>query len=342
MDLSDIDYELPPSAIAQTPADPRDSARLLIDRGDSEPGHLTVRDLPGELREGDLLVLNETKVLPARMELRRASGGRVEILLLEPLDDDRRRWSALVRPGRKMRRGEELWADDRPVVAIDGRGGDEATFHVALIGDDPDAVIHSVGTLPLPPYITVTPDDQSRYQTVYAKTEGSAAAPTAGLHFTHELLDRIAAKGVEIGRVELVVGLDTFKPVTAPDPRNHPIHSESYRVPESVMEACRRAERVVAVGTTVTRALETAAASGRLSGRSNLLISRGHEWRVVDVLMTNFHMPRTSLLMLIEAFVGPRWRRLYESALGEGYRFLSFGDAMLLDRHAIADSNGRN
>lgn len=340
MELADIDYELPMSAVAQTPAEPRDSARLLVDRGAADPDHSVVRDLPEHLREGDLLVLNETKVLPARLELNRASGGRVEVLLLESHDDERRSWTALVRPGRKMNRGEVLWADGRPVVEVEGRGDDGGTFRVAVLGEDPDLVIHSVGRLPLPPYITEKPADESRYQTVYAVTEGSAAAPTAGLHFTHELLGRIEASGVGIARVELTVGLDTFRPVTTPDPREHPIHTESYRVPEATMDACRSARRVVAVGTTVTRALESAASSGRLAGRSNLLISRGHDWRVVDVLMTNFHMPRTSLLLLVDAFVGARWRRLYEVALHERYRFLSFGDAMLLDRGLANPSDG--
>lgn len=334
MDLADIDYDLPESAVGQVPAEPRDSARLLLDRGVRSPGHARVRDLPRELREGDLLVLNETKVLPARLELARTSGGQVEVLLLEPLDRSRRTWTALVRPGRKMRTGEELWSDDRPVVVVEGRGDVEGTFRVTVLGDDPDVTIRSTGSLPLPPYITSRPADDSRYQTVYAASEGSAAAPTAGLHFTHRLLREIADAGVTIAHVDLVVGIDTFKPVTVADPTRHPIHTESYRVPEQVMESCRTASRVVAVGTTVTRALETAAATGNLCGRSDLLISRGHQWRIVDLLMTNFHMPRTSLLLLVDAFVGPRWRALYESALAEGYRFLSFGDAMLLDRRA--------
>jgi S-adenosylmethionine:tRNA ribosyltransferase-isomerase len=188
--------------------------------------------------------------------------------------------------------------------------------------------------VPLPPYIHTRLDDPERYQTVYATEPGSAAAPTAGLHLTTRLLDTIRANGTPVVVVELAVGLDTFQPVSAADPRDHHMHSERYRVPEATWSACAAAERVVAVGTTTVRALESAAASGRLEGRTELFLHRGREFRVVDVLLTNFHLPRTTLLMMIDAFIGPRWRTLYDTALAEGYRFLSFGDAMLLDRHA--------
>jgi S-adenosylmethionine:tRNA ribosyltransferase-isomerase len=186
--------------------------------------------------------------------------------------------------------------------------------------------------MPLPPYISAWLHRQERYQTVYANEPASAAAPTAGLHFTPELLASLAARGIETAKVELVVGLDTFKPVSADDPRNHQIHSERYRVPAATAAACAAARRVVAVGTTSVRALESAATLGVAEGRSRLFIHRPYEWKTVDVLMTNFHLPRTTLLMMIDAFVGSRWRTLYEEALREGYRFLSFGDAMLLDR----------
>lgn len=335
--LADFDYELPEERIAQTPADPRDSAQLLIDQGAADPLHRHVRDLAEFLRPGDLLVVNDSKVIPARLRLHRGSGGAAEVLLLEPVggsDGDRRVWEALVRPGKKLKIGEQLFTDDgAALVEIGARTAAGDTFHVTLLGDgDPLDLLAGHGDMPLPPYITTPLTDLGRYQTVYASEPGSAAAPTAGLHFTPELLARIEAAGVSLARVELVVGLDTFQPMSAPNPLDHQIHSERYRVSAEVLDACRAAKRVVAVGTTATRALESAATFDRLDGRTRLFIHRGYDWKLVDVLMTNFHLPRTTLLMMIDAFVGPRWRRLYEDALAGDYRFLSFGDAMLLDR----------
>ncbi len=335
--LADFNYELPEERIAQTPADPRDSAQLLIDQGAADPLHRHVRDLAEFLRPGDLLVVNDSKVIPARLRLHRGSGGAAEVLLLEPVggsDGDRRVWEALVRPGKKLKIGEQLFTDDgAALVEIGARTAAGDTFHVTLLGDgDPLDLLAGHGDMPLPPYITTPLTDLGRYQTVYASEPGSAAAPTAGLHFTPELLARIEAAGVSLARVELVVGLDTFQPMSAPNPLDHQIHSERYRVSAEVLDACRAAKRVVAVGTTATRALESAATFDRLDGRTRLFIHRGYDWKLVDVLMTNFHLPRTTLLMMIDAFVGPRWRRLYEDALAGDYRFLSFGDAMLLDR----------
>jgi len=335
VELADFDYDLPDERIAQVPVEPRDSARLLVDRGAAEPDHRLVRDLPDILRPGDLLVLNETRVIPARLRLRRASGGAAEVLLLEPLDAQRRSWEALVRPGGKLRLGEELLAGDVALVAMGERTAAGDTFRVELIGDDdPLELLDRHGEMPLPPYIGARLDDPDRYQTVFAREPGSAAAPTAGLHFTAELFERLAASGVTTATVELVVGLDTFQPISTENPLDHPMHTERYRVPATTWAACRDAGRVVAVGTTAVRALESAAARGELSGRTDLFIHRGFDWQVVDVLMTNFHLPTTTLLMMIDAFVGERWRRLYETALAGDYRFLSFGDAMLLDRHA--------
>ena len=336
MRLSDFDYELPPARIAQAPIEPRDAARLLVDRGHDPPQHRHVRDLAGLLRSGDLLVLNDTKVIPARLALHRATGGAAEVLMLEPLDGERRVWEALVRPARKLKPGETLFATDgSPVVEIGERTDTGDTFTVTLAGSvDSLDVLAEHGQMPLPPYITERLRDPDRYQTVYARDPGSAAAPTAGLHFTQRLLDEIAAGGIEIARVELVVGLDTFRPIAADDPSAHRMHSERYRVSEETMQRCRAAARVVAVGTTTVRALESAASRGELDGRTDIFIHRGYEWQVVDLLMTNFHLPRTTLLMMIDAFVGERWRRLYAEALAHDYRFLSFGDAMLLDRHA--------
>jgi S-adenosylmethionine:tRNA ribosyltransferase-isomerase len=335
MRLADFDYDLPDELIAQSPVEPRDSARLLVDQGESEPLHHRVSDLPDHLRPGDLLVVNDTKVIPARLRLQRSSGGVVEVLLLEPRDSQRRTWEALVRPARKLREGERLLTSNGTELVEIGRrttAGD--TTEVTILGEaDVLATLAEFGEMPLPPYITAPLGDRDRYQTVYAAQPASAAAPTAGLHFTPALLDRVATMGIEIARVELVVGLDTFKPVSEDDPRHHQIHSERYRVEADVLERCRAAERVVAVGTTSVRALESAAALGALEGRTTLFIHRPYDWQIVDAMMTNFHMPRTTLLMMIDAFVGARWRRLYRTAIDESYRFLSFGDAMLLDRH---------
>jgi S-adenosylmethionine:tRNA ribosyltransferase-isomerase len=333
--IADFDYELPDDRIAQMPIEPRDAARLLVDRGSDAPEHRHVRDLPDLLREGDLLVLNETRVIPARLRLRRSTGGAAEVLLLEPWDNDRRTWEALVRPGGKLAVGEMLLTDGVVLVRMGERTPAGDTFWVELVGDDdPVALLDRHGEMPLPPYISGRLDDPERYQTVFAREPGSAAAPTAGLHFTPDVFDRLAARGISSATVELVVGLDTFQPISTDDPLDHPMHTERYRVPPETMAACRDAERVVAVGTTAVRALESAARSGELAGRTDLFIHRGFDWQVVDVMMTNFHLPKTTLLMMIDAFVGPRWRTLYDAALAGDYRFLSFGDAMLLDRHA--------
>lgn len=331
--ISDFDYELPEDRIAQTPIEPRDAARLLVDAGDHLL-HRHVRDITDHLRPGDVLVVNDTRVIPARLRLRRASGGSVEVLLLEAGDESV--WSALVKPAAKLRQEEVLLDHDgSPVATFIGRRSDGDTFDVRLHDDGrPMELLDRIGEMPLPPYITSNAGATERYQTVYSRRPASAAAPTAGLHFTSDLLRRIEAMGVVIARVELVVGLDTFRPIGTDDPVKHPMHSELYSVPDATLDAIQRASRVVAVGTTAVRALESAQTFGRTSGRTNLFIHRGYEWKVVDVMMTNFHMPRTTLLMMIDAFIGPSWRMIYHEALDRGYRFLSFGDAMLLDRHA--------
>ena len=336
MRLADFDYDLPRARIAQVPIEPRDSARLLVDQGSSAPLHHRVSDLPLHLHDGDLLVVNDTRVIPARLRLQRASGGAAEVLLLEPLDAQRRTWEAMVRPARKLRRGELLYtADGTALVEIGDRtpAGDTMQITIAAAGD-PLTAVQRFGEMPLPPYIGAKLENPERYQTVYASEPASAAAPTAGLHLTDALLQQLAAQGVQTARVDLVVGLDTFKPVSVDDPRDHQIHSERYQVPAETHALCREARRVVAVGTTSVRALESAATFGLPEGRTRLFIHRPYDWKVVDVMMTNFHLPKTTLLLMIDAFVGDRWRRLYDEALRAEYRFLSFGDAMLLDRRA--------
>ena len=332
-------YELPGRAIAQTPIEPRDAARLLVDRGaDVEPEHRTVRDLPDLLRAGDLLVVNESRVLPARLRLRKATGGAVEILLLEdegtsgpdPSGKQGDTWTALVRPGRRLPPGTKVAAGD--LVVTIGERLEGGTRRVVLEADDLAAALVAHGEVPLPPYITTPLADPERYQTVYAALPGSIAAPTAGLHLTGAVLDACRARGVEVATVDLHVGLDMFRPVTAERIEDHEVHAERYVVPTATLDAIERASRVVAVGTTTVRALESAATFGEPSGRTRLLIHGDYRWKVVDALLTNFHLPSSTLLLLVESFVGPRWRDLYATALREGYHFLSFGDAMFLEK----------
>jgi S-adenosylmethionine:tRNA ribosyltransferase-isomerase len=357
------DYGLPEAAIAQLPVEPRSAARLLVSGRVSDSGaieHASVADLPGLLRPGDVVVVNDTRVLAARLGLVKATGGEAEVLLLEPIDPDRSTWEALVRPGRRLPPGTLLYEQHPsglrsvqpapeeheppggttrgdPVVEVGkplpGTGEDDSRRSVRLI--DP-TVIERLGLMPLPPYIHRRLDDPERYQTVYSADldpgDRSAAAPTAGLHFTPELLEACRQAGAKVVTVDLAIGLDTFRPITTPTPAEHVIHRERYRVPAATMEACAEAPRVVAVGTTVVRALESAASTGRRSGRTDLFIYGDYRFRVVDLLVTNFHLPRSSLLLMVEAFCGPEWRQLYAAALAEGYRFLSFGDAMVVGR----------
>ncbi len=338
----DLDYDLPPRSIAQVPLPERDRARLLVD-GDGVVAHRRVSDLPELLGPGDVVVVNDTRVLPARLRLRRATGGAVEVLLLHERDDGD--WEALVRPSRRLRNGETVVPDPGRTGADtdvkDGRVGVEIlddlgegrrVVRVHTDGRPLFDVLDDIGAVPLPPYITAEISDPEQYQTVYARSPASAAAPTAGLHFTDELLDRVRGAGAEIVAVELAVGLDTFRPITADRIADHQIHTERYRVPADAQRALSHARRVVAVGTTVVRCLETWAATGEASGDSSLFIRRPYQWRVVDALLTNFHLPRSTLLCLLDAFIGPRWRTLYAAALEHKYRFLSFGDAMLVTR----------
>jgi S-adenosylmethionine:tRNA ribosyltransferase-isomerase len=312
MKTSELDYDLPPELIAQRPLERRDDSRLLVaDRASGEVTHRRFRDLRSVLPEGALVVVNDTRVIPARLRVRRETGGEAEVLLLEPAGDDL--WEALARPTRRLRAGARL----SPVELVTHLGG--GRWLVRLEG--PPA-----GETPLPPYITEPLADAERYQTVYADESGSAAAPTAGLHFTPELL-----AGLDVERVTLHVGLDTFRPVTVEDLADHEIHSERYRVEPAAWRRIREAEHVVAVGTTTVRVLESLARDAPLEGRTSLFVTPGFEFRRVNALVTNFHLPRSTLLALVMAFAGvEETRRLYRLAVEERYRFYSFGDAMLL------------
>lgn len=340
MHAVELDYPLPAEAIAQTPVEPRDAARLLVDRGPSAPPeHATVAALDRLLDPGDVLVVNDTRVIPARLHLRKRSGGAVEVLLLERRPEGW--WEALVRPSRRVPEGTVLGSPDHPELTVEvgevlgGDGRRRATVHG---GADDLAALEAAGEVPLPPYIHDPLPDPERYQTVFARRPASVAAPTAGLHLTEAVLDRIEARGITVARVELVVGLGTFRPVTAERVEDHPMHAERYRVPAGTAQLLADGDRhVVAVGTTVVRALESWAATGEAEGATSLFIHGAYPFAVVDRLLTNFHVPRSSLLALLEAFVGPRWRDLYATALAERYRFLSFGDAMLVDRRRPQD-----
>ncbi|HEX6238069.1 MAG TPA: tRNA preQ1(34) S-adenosylmethionine ribosyltransferase-isomerase QueA [Acidimicrobiales bacterium] len=336
MDLAELDYDLPDTAIAQVPAEPRDSARLLVDAGvGAAPDHRRVADLPSLVGLGDLLVVNTTRVLPARLALTRPTRGAVEVLLLERVRGST--WEALVRPSRRVRPGTVLDAGDGLAVEFGGAGSADGTRQVTLHADagaDQIDFLERHGTVPLPPYITAPLDDPERYQTVFAERPGSVAAPTAGLHLTPATLAGCREAGARVAAVDLAVGVATFRPMSAPRVEEHEMHDERYCVPRATMDAVEatrsRGGRVIAVGTTTVRALESAAVTGVLVGRTGLFIHRPWEWRTVDLLMTNFHLPRSSLLALVDAFVGSRWRDLYFGALARGYGFLSFGDAMLL------------
>ena len=332
MELSDIDYDLPEGLIAQKPIEPRDSARLLTDVDAAGIRHLSVGDLHTLVRPGDVIVVNDTRVLPERLALNRKTGGAAEVLLLEQRSPDGRLWEAMVKPARKLKEGELLEYFGKRVVRIGPRTEAGDTFVVEITDDDPLSLIQRIGAMPLPPYIRGSLKDNERYQTVYSRRAASAAAPTAGLHFTPELMQKVQDAGARIERVELIVGLDTFKPISTDNPLDHVIHSEYFHVEPSVLQACKEAGRVIAIGTTATRALESSETFGEESGRTSLFITPGYDWKIVDTMLTNFHMPKTSLLLMIESFVGRRWRDLYAEAIEEKYRFLSFGDAMLIDR----------
>ena len=309
MKSSELDYDLPGELIAQHPAERRDASRLLVyERSNGAVRHGVFADLAGEIGEGVLTVVNDTRVVPARIPIERPRG---EVLLLEARGDGV--WEALARPTRRLRAG----ARHGPVELLEHLG--KGRWLVRLDGEP-------AGETPLPPYITEPLDDPERYQTVYAREPGSAAAPTAGLHFTAELLAQL-----DVARVTLHVGLDTFRPVAVEDLDEHPLHGERYEVEPEAWVRIRGAERVLAVGTTTVRVLETLAPGGPLTGRTELFVTPGFEFRRVNALLTNFHLPRSTLLALVMAFAGvEETRELYRLAIAERYRFYSFGDAMLI------------
>ncbi len=335
---SDLEYRLPEGLIAQRPASPRDSSRLMV--VDAKTGgiqHHVFRDLPRFLGPGDALVLNETKVLPARLRVKRPGGGAAELLFLRELPSGA--WEVMARPGRRLRHGMVLSAGDDILRVAEPL--EEGRWAVA--GADVPGLLRRRGRMPLPPYVRATPEAERGYQTVYARNEGSAAAPTAGLHFTERVLEAVAQAGAEVARITLHVGAGTFLPLRGGDPRAERLHAEWGEVsPEAaalINEARPAGGRIVAVGTTALRLLETAALHGDswqrpvrpFRGLTDLFLLPGHRFRSADALMTNFHLPRSTLFMLVCAFSGAeRMRSAYAHAIAAGYRFYSYGDASLL------------
>ncbi|MCF0158061.1 tRNA preQ1(34) S-adenosylmethionine ribosyltransferase-isomerase QueA [Veillonella caviae] len=340
MKVTDFDYELPEALIAQFPVEPRDTSRLLtLNKVTGAVEHKAhFYELVEELNEGDVLVFNNTKVIPARLYgHREGSGGKVEVLLLTPCGENR--WECLVKPGKKCPVGQVIVFDERLKATVLDKtdfGGRIVEFTVDGIFDD---IIQEIGEMPLPPYIHEKLEDKERYQTVYAKEKGSAAAPTAGLHFTPELLEKIKAKGVELEFVTLHVGLGTFRPVSVESIEDHDMHSEFYSVsPETaarINDAKAKGRRIIAVGTTSVRTLESASTDDGVlqgtSGWTQIFIYPGYTFKMVDALVTNFHLPQSTLLMLISALAGrEHCLAAYEEAVREKYRFFSFGDAMFI------------
>ncbi|HYJ24348.1 MAG TPA: tRNA preQ1(34) S-adenosylmethionine ribosyltransferase-isomerase QueA [Acidimicrobiia bacterium] len=334
MRVEDFKYPLPESAIAQEAIEPRHDSRLLDTRDMSDHRFL---DLPSLLRPGDLVVVNETRVRAARLAGRRLdTGGSVELLLLEARPDGL--WEALARPSRRLRPGIVIEIEAIRARIVDGP--DEGMVVVDIEAPDVEGAIANAGNIPLPPYFHGTLDDPDRYQTMFARTIGSAAAPTAGLHFTEEVATRLRQREIEIAPVDLHVGIDTFRPIATENIEEHVMHSEWCSIPEStaaaVDSARARGGRVVAIGTTVVRTLESFADKpGTVTAgerETNLFVTPGLEFRVVDALVTNFHVPGSTLVVLVAAFMGDRWREAYQIALQRRYRFLSFGDAMLSER----------
>ncbi len=339
MKVDIFDYELPQELIAQTPAEKRDSSRLLMlnkSTGEIEHGHFT--DIKSKLRPGDCLVLNNTRVIPARLIGQRSNGGEAELLLLRRIDTYS--WETMVRPGKKLRTGKEIVFGDgklKGTITEELENGNRVVrFEFDGIFEE---VLNELGEMPLPPYITEKLADKERYQTVYSKYEGSAAAPTAGLHFTNELLGEIAQEGVKIVYLTLHVGIGTFRPVKADNVEEHSMHSEVYNIPEEaakiINETKQAGGRIIAVGTTSTRTLESASDENGVlhsgSGSTNIFIYPGYKFKMTDALITNFHLPKSTLIMLVSALAGyENTMNAYKVAVRDRYRFFSFGDAMFI------------
>ena len=339
MDVAAFDYQLPEELIAKAPLPERDASRLLVlPKASGAPEHRAVRDLPGLLREGDLLVVNDAKVIPARLHGRKeGTGGKVELLLVEPLGG--RDWLALGNASKPLRPGAIVTAHGARIEIVSAHEG-ELTIRLPLEGDELWRYLDEAGEMPLPPYLDRPADvsDRERYQTIFARERGAVAAPTAGLHFTSALVAALRERGIEVQPITLHVGPGTFLPVRAARVEDHRMHRERYTVPAQTAEACARTRerggRVVAVGTTALRTLEAATAEGRLRegpGTTDLFIAPGYRFRAVDALFTNFHLPRSTLLMLVAAFAGlDRILAAYAEAMRLRYRFFSYGDAMLI------------
>ncbi len=338
--LTDYDYQLPEELIAQVPIYPRDTSRLLvINKSTAAIEHRTFKNIIEYLNHGDVLVINDTKVIPARLYGKRVpSGGKAEILLLQPKNKDT--WEALVRPGRRLRLGAKIeFGDGQLTAEITGELPEGRRLVKFSFTEDFDTLVDTLGEMPLPPYIKEKLEDANRYQTVYAEERGSAAAPTAGLHFTPELLYAIEQKGVIIAKLTLHVGIGTFRPVQTEFITDHHMHSEYYHVDEktaNILNSARRQnKRIIAVGTTSVRALESlpqeAGQFVEASGLTDIFIYPGYQFKAIDALITNFHLPKSSLLMLVSALVGrEQILQAYKIAVAERYRFFSFGDAMLI------------
>lgn len=341
MKTSDFDYELPEELIAQHPAVQRDHSRLLVmDKFTGAVEHRVFRDIVNYLHAGDVLVLNNTKVIPARIfGVKEGGTAKIEVLLLKRDDDLPNTWEVLVHPGKRAKVGTVIDFGEgrlKGEVIANTSAGRKVTFHFDGIFEE---ILEELGTMPLPPYIHEQLEDQNRYQTVYAKVDGSAAAPTAGLHFTTELLETLHQNGIEIEEVLLHVGLGTFKPVSEEDIEDHEMHSEYYEISQETADRINKAKaegrRIISVGTTSTRALESAAKDGRLqagSGWTNIFIYPGYKWQIIDGLITNFHLPKSTLMMLVSA-LSTREHILaaYREAVAQRYRFFSFGDAMFIN-----------
>ncbi|WAH38425.1 tRNA preQ1(34) S-adenosylmethionine ribosyltransferase-isomerase QueA [Alicyclobacillus dauci] len=353
MRVDDFDYELPERLIAQTPLSSREDSRLLVvDPVEKTTEHRHFRNITEYLRPGDVLVLNNSKVIPARLfGIKTDTGAHIELLLLRPADEPRR-WFALTRPAKRLREGTELQIGEGAgqvtarIVGLRDEGIREVEF---LTDESVESIADRLGEMPLPPYIHESLHDKDRYQTVYAKTAGSVAAPTAGLHFTERLLDEIREMGVDIRYVTLHVGLGTFRSVQVEDVEAHEMHSEWYEVDKETAAAVNRAKsegrRVISVGTTALRTLESAGASGKLevgARETDIFIYPGYEFRIADALITNFHLPKSTLFMLVSAWMGTDFaKQVYKEAVEHEYRFFSFGDAMFLSRRGTVDSTSK-